>query len=199
MVLMARQTTFRNVGLIHGYMHITGKPPLDDLSKSCRRLGIEVSYPELPDKSTKPKLSVWLESLNRVMPIIGETTALVGFSLGSQTALHLIAQESVKEVGLLVLVAPGTPTIIAEKLPFVAHFFDGLDEAIQKVARKVHRIEVITSDNDQWAQLPFTLGLVERLGASLHIVHNGGHLDTDAGFNRFPYILNMIAPVHLIS
>lgn len=195
-----RRTDFRNVGLIHGYMHVTGKPPLDDLSRSCRSLGIDVHYPELPDKSAEPKLPAWLEALNRTMPIINETTALVGLSMGSPTSLHLIAQERVKNVGLLVLIAPVTPIVVSDALPFLAHFFDGLEEAVNQVAQKVRRVEILTSDNDKWAQLPFTLSLAKQLDASLHIIRNGGHLDTEAGFTKFPYVFDMIAPVeHLIS
>lgn len=191
---LTRRTAFRDVGLIHGYMHVTGKPPLDELSTSCRSLGMNVHYPELPDKSAEPKLSVWLEALNRAMPVISKTTAVVGLSMGSPTALHLIAQERVKNVGLLVLIAPVTPTNVSTTLPFLAHFFDGLEDAIKLVAEKVSRVEILTSNNDRWAQLPVTLGLAEQLGASLHIIRNGGHLDTEAGFNKFPYVFDMIAP-----
>jgi predicted alpha/beta hydrolase family esterase len=195
MAALKRQTSFRNIGLIHGYMHVTGKPPLDDLSKSCCSLGMEVHYPELPDKSTQPKLSAWLEALNRTMPAIGETTALVGLSMGSPTALHLIAQEHVKEVGLLILIAPVTPNTVSDALPFLAHFFEGLNDAIEQVARKVRLIEILTSDNDPWARLDCTINLAKRLGTGLHMIHNGGHLDSDAGFNSFPLVLDMIAPV----
>lgn len=195
MATLVRQPAFRSVGLIHGYMHVTGKPPLDDLSRSCSSLGIEVRYPELPDKSAEPKLPAWLEALNRSMPVIGETTAIVGLSMGSPTALHLLAQERVKEVGLLILIAPVTAQVVSAQLPFLAHFFDGVDGAISWVAQKARRVEILTSNNDPWALLPFTTELADLLGANLHVIHNGGHLDTDAGFSRWPYVLDMIAPV----
>jgi len=34
--------------------------------------------------------------------------------------------------------------------------------------------------------------MAEILGAELEVVHNGGHLNKKAGFNKFPILLNLI-------
>lgn len=196
-----RKPAFRKLGLVHGYMHVTGKPPLDDLAASCRSLGMGVRYPDLPDRTGQPRLSAWLEALNRTMPGIDGATAIASISLGCVTTLHQVAQERVKAVGLLVLIAPVTPSVVADAYPFLAHFFDGLGDAIQRVARKARQIEVLTSDNDPWAVPAYTAHMAQRLRASLHIIHNGGHLDIDTilpdgtRLTRFPLVLDMIAPV----
>lgn len=197
MAVLVRQIKFTNVGIVHGYQNVTGKPPLDDLAGSCRSLGMQVDYPDLPEKTGQPKLSAWLEALNRSMPVINETSALVALSLGCPTVLQWLAQEErIREVGLLVLISSGTRSVVTERgYGFLDHFFEGLDGAIVQVARKARRIEVLTSDNDPWSIQSDILDMARRLGASFHSIHGGGHLDTDTGFTRFPLVLDMISPV----
>ncbi|MFH1520821.1 MAG: alpha/beta hydrolase [Candidatus Micrarchaeota archaeon] len=131
------------------------------------------------------------------MPVINETSALVALSLGCPTVLQLLASEKrIEQVGLLVLVSPGTrPVVIQKGYGFLGHFFDGLDRTFARVAEKVRRIEVLTSDNDPFSSHVDIFAMAKRLGASFHSIHDGGHLDTDSGFYKFPLVLDMIAPV----
>ncbi|MBI5227200.1 alpha/beta hydrolase [Candidatus Micrarchaeota archaeon] len=177
-------------------MNISGKPPLDHLANSARSLGIETIYPDLPDKAGSPKPPVWREAANRAMPIIDKATALVSFSLGYTTALNAVAYETrIEEVGLLVIIAPSTPSVVrVSEAPFLLSFFEHITATFERVAKKAKRIEILTSDNDRWANFEYTLQMARALGASLHIIHNGGHLDTESGFIRFPLVLDMIAP-----
>ncbi len=197
MSTIVRKPDFTRLGIIHGYMNISGKPPLDHLASSARSLGIETIYPDLPERTGIPKPPAWLEAANRAMPVIDEATALVSFSLGYTTALNLVAYEArIERLGLLVIVAPGTPSVVREsEAPFLLPFFQYIVATFDAVAKKAKRIAILTSDNDRWSTLEFTLQMRRALGASLHIVHNGGHLDMETGYAKFPLVLDMIAPV----
>ncbi|MFH1520820.1 MAG: hypothetical protein ABID61_04190 [Candidatus Micrarchaeota archaeon] len=62
MAVLVRKANFADLGIVHGYMHVTGKPALDNLAGSCKSLGMQVHYPDLPEKTGQPKLAACQEA-----------------------------------------------------------------------------------------------------------------------------------------
>jgi predicted alpha/beta hydrolase family esterase len=167
------------------------------LERKCRALGAEVHCPKLPGRFKKPQLSAWLEALERVAPIINETTALVGHSLGCPTILHMLERDYVRSVGLVVLVAPVTASRMIEhvdKYPSseafqaMMSFQDGLGRATWKA----RRIEIFTSFDDIWVDPVETMRYAQVTGANFTGITNGGHLSMADGYHTFPWVLDQL-------
>lgn len=181
---------YSRVGIIHGYQGSGATHWQSWLARKCKALGAETHFPKLPDRFGQPKLSAWLEAIERTMPVIDEATALVGHSLGYPTILQLLKNDRIEAVGLVVLVSPSSRSRVEESnLSFLAHFYDGLNTA---TGAKARRIEVYASDNDPWVDPLAARDLATDLEACFHLIHGGGHLNTAAGYHTFPEILALL-------
>ncbi len=174
--------------IVHGYGGSGATHWQRWLERKCRHLGIETHFPNLPDRFAEPKLPAWLEALERTMPVISQSTALVGHSMACPAILQLLARQS-NEAGLVVLAAPVTRD---EMFPCTRHFWDGFDPA--SVRGKTRRIEMFTSDNDRYVDTGIAQRLAADLGAGFHIIPGAGHLSVAAGYHAFPEVLELIAP-----
>ena len=62
-----------------------------------------------------------------------------------------------------------------------------------RIIENCEKFIVIGSDNDEYIPIETTRQLAVLLDAELHIIHNGGHLNTKAGYDKFPQLLELIA------
>ncbi len=169
------------------------------LERRCKALGTEAHCPKLPGRFGEPKLPAWLNALERLAPVINETTALVGHSLGCTTILHLLRREHIQSVGLVVLVSPVSRARIvenADKYPTpeiqqaILRFYDDLDTG--PAGRKARRIDIYASDNDIWVDPLAAQTLALELEAHFHLIPGGGHLSVSTGYYKFPTILDLL-------
>ena len=181
---------YTRIGLIYGIGGSNALHWQTWLAKKCRKLGIETHYPELPHKD-HPVLEEWLLALEKEMPVIDEKTALVGHSLGCPAILHLLERKYIESVGLLVLVAPPTISIIrAGDYSFLLPFYENYN--IDVIRAKAKRIELFASDDDIWSEFGEIKGRAGELGANLHVVSGGWHLNVASGHRKFPEILELV-------
>lgn len=89
--------------LIHGFEASASSNWLPWMKSELEKQGFEVMVPDLPD-SKYPDLEKWLETLHPYFDQLGENDVLVGHSLGSKAALHLL-EKSKKKIGHVYLVA----------------------------------------------------------------------------------------------
>ena len=184
----------RRVGIIHGTGGSERKHWQTWLAAQCRDQGLEVHYPKLP-RANHPQLSAWLEALKRALPVIDRETALVCHSLGCVTSLQLLKDEGIKELGMLVLVAPpALSKVLASEYNFQAHFFDGLDDALIKAAIKARRVVLFESVNDhRWGDKKELGYWKEALDPKVHIVRNGGHINLASGHHTLQPALDLLS------
>ncbi len=89
--------------LIHGFEASGDSNWLPWMKTELEKQGFEVMVPTLPD-SHHPDLKKWLVTLQPYFDTFGENDVLVGHSLGSKAALHLL-ETSKKKIGHVYLVA----------------------------------------------------------------------------------------------
>lgn len=89
--------------LIHGFEATGDSNWLPWMKEELEKQGYEVMVPTLPD-SSHPNLKKWLTALQSYFNKLGERDVLVGHSLGSKAALHLL-ETSKKKIGHVYLVA----------------------------------------------------------------------------------------------
>ena len=61
-----------------------------------------------------------------------------------------------------------------------------------KIKKNCGKFFVVASDSDPYIPIEINKELAGILGAELKIIHNGGHLNKKAGFEKFPELFNMI-------
>ena len=193
---MKQQLEIRKVGIVHGYAGSGATHWQSWLERRCKTFGTETHFPKLPDRFSLPKLSAWLEALDRTMPIIDDTTALIGHSLGCPTIFQLLKSDRIKQVGLVALVAPSSRIRVeGSSLPeqlksTVMGFYDDFDPTY--VADKAKRIEIYASDNDMWVDPDITFQLALGMRANFHLIHGAGHFSPSNGHYKFPEIFDLI-------
>ncbi|MDZ7611905.1 MAG: leucine--tRNA ligase [Candidatus Moranbacteria bacterium] len=107
--------------LIHGFEADGESNWFLSLKKQLEEQGFEVFNPSMP-KSEHPELENWLEALQPYLDKLNENSIIVGHSLGSKAALHLLGKTH-KKVSKLFLVASaiGNPKRnwdnVREKMP----------------------------------------------------------------------------------
>ncbi|MFO7806878.1 MAG: class I tRNA ligase family protein [Candidatus Moraniibacteriota bacterium] len=107
--------------LIHGFEGSGENNWFPDLKKQLEGNGFEVFNPTMPE-SNHPDLESWLEALQPYLDKLNEDSIIVGHSLGSKAALHLLGKTR-KKISKLFLVASaiGNPKRnwdnVREKMP----------------------------------------------------------------------------------
>lgn len=178
-----------NFFIIHG---IYGHPEenwFPWLKKQLEDEGYEVIVPKFPTPIGQ-SLESWLEVLKKHEGSINSETMMIGHSLGAAFILNYLEQTA-KEIKATFLVA-GYHELLDDKFKELNKSFVGKKFDWSRIIENCGRFVVIGSDKDEYIPMEITRQLALLLDAELHIVHNGGHLNADAGYKRFPFLLEII-------
>ena len=147
----------QNVLLIHGFEGHGDNNWFPWLKEKLEKENLNVFCPTLPDPK-HPDLNKWLASLEPIIKDFGENDIIVGHSLGSKAALHLL-EKSNKKIGHLYLIASAIgvrkerdwdtfkkswPKSDVESLKI---FWDH-PVRYEKVRKSVPHVVLVLSDND---------------------------------------------------
>jgi predicted alpha/beta hydrolase family esterase len=200
-----RSLGYSEVAIIHGIAGSGATHWQRWLERKSRFLGAETVFPKMPGRFGVPDLNAWLGAWQRLMPLVGETAALVGHSLGCATILQRLARdEGIRTVGLVILVAPGSVSRIKESAAIrseavrkgILGFYEEPGQAVPlhvAAARKAKRVAVFTSDNDPLVNPMAAFDMALEMNATFHMLHGKGHFNVAAGFHRFPEVLELLA------
>ncbi len=102
--------------LIHGFESSGGGNWFSGIKKRLEEKGFEVFNPNMPE-SGHPNVESWLETLQPYLDKLNENSIVIGHSLGSKAAVHLLGRTN-KKIAKLFLVASaiGNPKRNWEKL-----------------------------------------------------------------------------------
>jgi uncharacterized protein len=120
-----------------------------------------------------------------------QNTVLIGHSMGAFFALRL-AELSPKPYKAIFAVAPfaceiGLPDFDTLNATFVNHKPDW-----ERIKRGAGCITCLAGDNDPYVPQAAARDVAEKANAELIIIPGGGHLNTDAGYLKFPLLLDKI-------
>lgn len=147
--------------------------------------GHTVLMPQLPD-AEHPNRAIWLsttQSLAKDIPT--HELVLVGHSLGVVTALDFI-EHSPTDVRGLVSVAGFGKDYGAE---LNSYFMRERVIDFTTVRQKVGKSFVYYADTDPYVPQEVLADLAVKLDVAPVVIHNGGHLNTEAGYTTFPELL----------
>lgn len=156
----------------------------DELIKN----GYAVLMPNLPN-SDHPDRKEWLQIIkDEIKDIDPQELIIVGHSLGATTALDLLEEINGKVKGLI------SVSGFAEDygVQMNSYFLSEKHIDFSKVKEHVENSFVIFGDNDPYVPQNELQSVADQLGVVPKIIPNGGHLNADAGFTTFPYLLEII-------
>ena len=190
---MQKSRVKMNFLMIHG---IYGKPEenwFPWLKKELEMKAHEVIIPRFPTPIGQT-LENWLKVMKHHEDKINEDTVLIGHSLGATFILDYLEQAD-REVRAAILVS-GWHENIENPFKKLNNTFVDKKFAWNKIAENCEEFIVIGSDNDEYIPEDVTRRLSFKLDAELHIIHNGGHLNADSGYKKFPLLLDVIEKLH---
>lgn len=178
-----------NFIIIHG---IYGHPKenwFPWLSRELEKKGFKVIVPKFPTPFDQT-LESWLRVLSKYEDNINEETVLIGHSLGAAFILDYLQQTS-KKIKAAFLVA-GYHKLINNEFYELNKTFVGKEFGWKNIKSSCGKFFVFASDNDPYLPLDINRELAKNLDAKLKIIHNGGHLNKKAGYEKFPELLDTI-------
>jgi uncharacterized protein len=160
------------------------------LRRELEALGHTVIVPKFPTPENQ-HLETWSETLFKHEQFIHERTIFVAHSVGPAFVLSALEQLD-KRIKAAFFVSGftdllGIPEFDNLNRTFVDKQFDW-----DKIKANCARFVVIHSDNDPYVPLDHGRKLAKNLGVALITIKNGGHLNADAGFTKFPVLLELI-------
>lgn len=163
------------------------------LKKELEGRGYEVIVPKFPTPLDQTRES-WLRIISKYERKISDETVLIGHSLGAAFILDYLEQTN-KKIKAAFLVA-GYHKLINNEFDELNKTFVGGKFNWNKIRQNCGKFFVIGSDNDEYISIGITKDLAKSLDAKLKIIHNGGHLNKKAGFDKFPELLDLISKIN---
>lgn len=173
--------------ILHGIMGYAGENWGTWLQDRLIDEGHVVLMPNLPN-ADKPDRRTWLDLVTRVLHDVDhKSLVIVGHSLGVTTALDYAEKHKLK----------GLISVAGFASPYGAelndYFLKEKKIDLEKVHENVAECDVFYGDNDPYVARAALAEVARGLGCRPHIIHEGGHLNSAAGFTEFPALLQAAA------
>jgi hypothetical protein len=176
----------KNIVILHGAGETKNSFWLPYAERESKRLGYQVSIPELPD-TDNPDLAKWLPRAQQEK--FDEETILIGHSSGCPLILSILENVKVRVRKAILVAGFSTP------LP------DGPTKILQrkydweKIKNNCREFIFINSDNDPWGcDDKQGRNLYDHLGGTLIIWHQG-HMGSDTfkqPYKEFPFLMKLL-------
>ena len=152
--------------------------------------------PQYPIDKDKHFYDYWKKVLDVYYDFgyINSQTILIGHSSGCAFTIKYLIKKNVK-IDKLILVSGFNNYFSDDENDFhnvVNKTFYVSDEEVIKVKELCNEITCIYGDNDPFIPQEVFSDLANKLNANKVVIHNGGHLNSDAGYNKFEEILKYI-------
>ncbi len=153
--------------------------------------GYKVLMPELP-AADRPDRQAWLETIqDTVSKIDPQELIIVAHSLGVPSALDYI-KEVDRPVQALVSVSGFAQDYGAE---LNSYYMSEKDIDFDQIKANLERAYVLYGDDDPYVPRDVLKALAQSLEVEAQVFEEGGHLNTDAGYKQFPYLLKIIEEI----
>jgi predicted alpha/beta hydrolase family esterase len=148
--------------------------------------GFEVLMPNM-SRPNHPDRKTWLKEVKKAVEGVDlSQLTVVGHSLGVVTALDFIEQLDKPIKGLIAV--SGFATDYGAELN--SYFMKEKNIDFEKVNKNLENATVIYGDDDPYVTQDALYFVADKLKVEPKIIHKGGHLNTEAGFTKFPGLIN---------
>jgi hypothetical protein len=177
-----------NILILHGIGGKAGIHWQQWLHDELVKAGHNVAMPTLPD-AEHPDRKTWLDEIKGYMSnLSSKDTVIIGHSLGVPSALDYIEQAD-EPIKAFISVSGFSYPLNAELNDY---FMKEKVLDFAKINNKIGKAYALYGDNDPYVSQKALKDLADELGVEPTVFHNGGHLNTDAGYTEFPELLDII-------
>lgn len=179
-----------NIIIIHG----TGGDPNRNwfpwLKSELEKLDCRVFVPKFPTPKNQ-SLENWLKVFKDYEQNLDENSIVVGHSLGPAFLLSIL--ENLKHpIKAAFFVAGFTGLLNNLEFDELNKTFTTKSFNWVKIRNNCKRFYVINSNNDPYVPLEKGKFLAKNLGTELIVLKNAGHINTEAGYTKFDFLLEKI-------
>lgn len=177
--------------ILHGINGFAGKHWQQWLHDELIKEGHKVIMPTLPDPE-HPDRRAWQDTIEKLVKDENLTRLIiVGHSLGVPAALDVI--EAISTPIFSLVSVSGFYRAYGEDLN--DYYMQERKIRMDKVRRNVKHAAVFYGDNDPYVPQKELQALADELDVSPIIIPGGGHLNTSAGYETFPQLLDSIKSI----
>jgi len=162
------------------------------LKAELEKLGHEVFVPKLPTPENQ-SIDSWCAATREQVPFtFGRNTILVGHSLGATWILEILSQPRPEPIRASFLVSGFLGDIGQEFFDTHNHEFTHYPFDWAKIQKNAGKVTVLHGTDDPYVPTTLSEELAENLGVRPIPIKNGGHLNAEAGYTKFPVLLKLI-------
>lgn len=152
--------------------------------------GIETFIPRLPTPESQT-VANWLIAVKNQAPDPDENTLLIGHSCGANFLLHylptLLRPPFYVALAGIVIDKIGDREIDGLNSDFISRAYDW-----DGIKRNIGHSTLVHGDDDPYVPLDQPVKVSRELDIPLVLIPTGKHLNTPAGYTKFPYLLDQI-------
>jgi predicted alpha/beta hydrolase family esterase len=165
------------------------------LKTELEKLGHEVFVPKMPTPDNQ-SVDTWVEATHDQLPFkFDSDTILIGHSLGATWILDALSYPPTKPVKASFLVSGFLEDLGDEFFDSHNHTFTHFPIDWEKVRTHAGKITIFHGDNDPYVPTAQAEKLAKKLGVKPIFIKNGGHLNAESGYTKFPELLKMIKEI----
>lgn len=154
----------------------------------------DVIIPRLPTPDGQ-HVRGWISATKEQVEGIKDVDVLIGHSCGASFLPHLLLNERLTPKHIF-MISPFFKEIgLPDYDKLNASFFlnDGqINKICDYVKLKNIKVHVFHGDDDPYVPISQAQYLADKLDISLHTIQNGGHLNTEFGFTKFPELYHAL-------
>ncbi|MFH0969160.1 MAG: alpha/beta hydrolase [Patescibacteria group bacterium] len=180
----------QNIFIIHGAYGNPGENWFPWLKNELKKLGENVFIPKFPTPKNQ-SLENWLNILAKYKQYFNSETIIVGHSIGVGFLLNVI--ENLKNpIKSAFFISGWVGELNNPKFDEINKTFVNRNFNWSKIQKNCKKFHVFNSDNDPYVPLELGKSLANYLRTNLIIIKNGGHINSEAEFTKFEYLLEEI-------
>jgi predicted alpha/beta hydrolase family esterase len=179
-----------NVIIIHGTCGSPDGNWFPWLKEELEKLDCRVFVPKFPTPKNQSLLN-WLKTFKEYEQYLNGDCIVIGHSLGPAFLLNVLENHN-EPIKAAFFVAGFTGKLGNQE-------FDELNKALveknfdwTKIKKNCGKFHVINSDNDPYVPMEKGKYLAKKLGTKLIILKNAGHINLEAGYDKFDFLLKKI-------
>jgi predicted alpha/beta hydrolase family esterase len=180
-----------NFLIVHG----TGGSPEGNwfpwLKSELEKAGHNVICPQFPTTENH-SYETWKSKFHAIKNQLMEPLTIIGHSLGAIFCLRLLEENLVKAEACI-LVCPFNEFLGIE-------YYDSLNSSFIKenlnfdsICLNCSNFYVFAGSNDPYVPLALSEKIVKSLGTTLTVISNGGHLNSEFGFNQALFLIDALS------
>lgn len=174
--------------ILHGIYGSPGENWSKWLKEQLEKQAHEVLMPQLPS-ADNPNRQEWLAKIIKVLEEVDHSRLIIiAHSLGVASAFDYIESQNQKIFGLVSV----SGFLKAYGFEPNQEFMKAKEIDHQSVRSKIKNLAIVYSDNDPYVAPEALSALADKTDTHVYVVESGGHLNSEAGFEEFPLLLDII-------